>query len=254
MIYGKTTYAEERARDLRATIELARAVAPLLPRGWRFEAPGEEHYWGTIVRDADGARINVQVGGFRNVGRATFRGCWPRYHDGTHYHHGKTVEITVSAKRAAEAIAKEVVRRFLPDYDAAFADALAYVRGSDGAAFEANLVAARIASVVGGTVDAVKMRNGDGAYVRQRLEPVHRLRVRPAYGSGLHSQDCRVDFEAHGLDPDVALEVLEIIRAAEERKERIDDVFASRARVDARELAPRDDDEYLLPEPKARTR
>jgi hypothetical protein len=196
---------------------LAYAIAEHLP-GWTVRLR-EDCEWCDLIR-SDGAAICVQVGGFRNEGRVTFRGLHPKFKDGRTYSGGEYVNITCSATREPKAIAKEIQRRLLPRYDHVYATALAYVTSHDERGEEAHAVASRLASIIGGTVGENKMLRGDGVRVFGEPESVHRILVQPAYSSssGDWGHPVRVDFEVHGLDPETASQVLQLIRESEARK------------------------------------
>lgn len=212
--------------------ELAAKLAPLLP-GWTLALHPDLEWcdWADLVR-ADGAAIRVKVGGWRREGRVTFYGVRPRYRDGSPCSLGDGVEITCDARKAPEALAKDVRRRLLPAYDAAYAAAVASVRQDDAHADEADAVAARLALTLGAQLGDPKARRGDERRIFDTPASVYRLAVRSGYSSGLHSQPVRVDFEVHGLDPETAARVLELIAEAE-RGPRV----AAPARIEALEEA-----------------
>lgn len=202
-------------RDRHAAHALARRLAPLLT-GWSAEIP-DEGDCAYLVR-ADGARIALDVGGYRRDGRVCFWGLPPKYKDGHQYWwtRDERFEITCDAKRSPDLLAREVKRRLLSRYDHAFAQALAEVKKFDEAMDDAESVAARIASIIGGTPGPDifgRKRHGDGIQIRNEPQVISRLLVR-----GHAHEPTTVDFDVHGLDPQTAAEVLEIIKAAEDRK------------------------------------
>lgn len=185
--------------------------------GWSAKDMPEDRDWGELVR-ADGATIRVVVGGYRMDGRVTFRGCWPKYKDGTIYSGGKSEAITCAVERSPEALAKDILRRLLPVYDEVYSKALAYVRRADARSEEAETIAKRMAALIGGRACENKCRRGDGISIIEEPEPVRRLVVRPAYNGLYEESPASVDFEVHGLDVDTAAQVLQIIKEAEDRK------------------------------------
>jgi hypothetical protein len=191
--------------------ELAGAIVAHLP-GWAVEAPAPDRLDETrvyIARASDGARVLAQVGGWQNEGRISFSGCWPRFRDGSPYYGGKSVSITCSASRTPEAIARDFSRRFLPSFDEEHALALVYVKTSDVRAGDADAIAERIADVVGGEVQG-RNRANEPVHIFTRSMAVHRLVVRPAYGSDADGEPPRVDFEVHGVSPETAARMLAI--------------------------------------------
>lgn len=193
---------------------LARGIVPHLP-GWHVRASGDDFAWGSWAElgREDGACIRITVGGYKAEKRVTFRGHAPDYEDGnrTFAWGSGSPTITCNVERSPESMAKDILRRLLPVYDPKYAEALAYVRKSDANAREAQMVAERIAGTIGGSVGPNRARFGDGVAIHEEPDAVRRLQVRAAY----NENPCAVDFEVHGLDPEVAARVLTIIREAE---------------------------------------
>ncbi len=171
------------------------------------------------MRRDDGASFIVAVGGYRLEGRAAIRGVFPKFKNGQIYSTSKRPSITVAADRSPAAIAKDIARRFLPEYEPVFAEALAYVTRTDNAQGEAERVATRLADALGARVAGNQSsRYGDGVAIHGEPEAVRRLTVHPAYDhSESHAAPCRVSFEVHDLDPETAAQVLELIDAANKR-------------------------------------
>lgn len=214
---------------------IAQALAPLL--GIRLRTadvvPGPDGMWSDLVLP-EGGRLRVVVGGYRHEGRVTFRGLWPTFRDGTAYSGGPTHAITCAAGRPAAALAKEIQRRLLPVYLPAFHEAQRYVAHHDAHCSEAELIAARLAESIGARVkpcpshSSRRVQAGDGIPIEDTPEAVRRLQVDPGYvdTKGVHTRPTSVRFEVYGLDPDVALEVLRVLRAHEQRA-----ATSTRARV-----------------------
>lgn len=107
---------------------------PLSLMGWKFVEPSEDSY-SVYMQNTDGARIylslisstgydkndRVNVTGWFNIGKA---GAFVEVRDNNVRVY---TEITVAASRNPEAIAKDIAKRFLPKYLAAFERALAIV-------------------------------------------------------------------------------------------------------------------------------
>lgn len=216
-----------------AALALATSIAPLLA-GWTVEQSSADasYDWVDLVR-ADGARVHVYVeparqsrdrrasgsaalDGWRNEGRVKLIGAWPRFRDGSQYTGGERASITVGAKRPPKSIAREFLTRLLPAYDPEYAKARAYVVAHNAHADEAQLVAKRLAASIGGELSTNVSKRDDSVTILRTPEAVSRLRVQPAHAyGGSHSYPVRVDFEVHGLDPETAARVLEIIRESE---------------------------------------
>ncbi len=170
--------------------ELAERIAKHMigPARWfatrRVNGDGEEMQQNAdLVRDADGARISLCVGGYRQEGRVTFRTNWPKYHDGRLYQPRAYPSITCSAGRDAKALAREIERRLLVDYNPAYRAALDAVRASDAAAGEAWHTAERIGEAIGAELPAASHppRNGEAVQLRGGPEGVWGLSVHPGY-------------------------------------------------------------------------
>lgn len=194
-------------------LSLAEKLQQLL-KGWVVCPPKEGETWADLIR-GDGARIRITVGGYRMDGRITFRGCWPQYQDGTIYSGGATPSITCAQGTSIEGMVRHVMRRLLPEYDPVYAEAHHYVSRRDARSAEAEIVAHRIAGTIGACVGRNNSRRGDGVSIVDEPEVVRQLVVRPAYDGVDGERGPSVDFAVHGLDPETAARVLEIIRAAE---------------------------------------
>lgn len=168
----------------------------------------------TLTRKADGAAIHLRIGGYRSEGRVTFRACWPQFHDGRAYTPRAYLTITCRADHSPAALAREIERRLLPDYDAAYRAALDDVRASDAAAEGAARAADRIARAIGAALPRPgsyrRQRNGDAVDIVGAPESVYQLQVSPAYGD----RPLGVSFRVGGIDEATALQVLAILAAA----------------------------------------
>jgi hypothetical protein len=166
-----------------------------------------------LVRAVDGAAISLYLGGYRNEGRVTFRATWPKYRDGQSYTPRTYFAITCSAERAPKALAREIERRLLVDYEPAYRTALEHVRASDGAATDAWTAAERIAQAIGAELPSEtrrgRPRTGEAVELYGGPAGVYRLRVHPAYSEGAIS----VSFEVHDLDVDTTLRVMALLNA-----------------------------------------
>ena len=92
----------------------------------------------------------------------TFRAHWPRFKDGRQWTPRKHLAITCSAGRDPRALAREIERRLLVDYEPTYREALDYVRESDAAADDARCTAERIAVAIGAELPR------EGSYQQQR--------------------------------------------------------------------------------------
>ena len=196
--------------------ELAERIAKHLsgPARWlanrRLDGDGDElRDNADLVRDSDGARISLCVGGYRQEGRVTFRTNWPKYHDGTAFQPRAYPSITCGAGRDAKGLAQEIERRLLVDYNPAYRAALDAVRASDAAAGEAWSTAERIGEAIGAELPAAnhRPRNGEAVQLHGGPENLWRLSVHPGYDGS----PATVRVEADDLDEKTALRVLAVL-------------------------------------------
>jgi hypothetical protein len=197
-----------------AAYELASRIAEHMtgPARWiarRRETMDPDTRFAELARLEDGAELGVTVGGYRQEGRVTFRAHWPKYRDGQTFSPRTYLSISCNAARDPEALARDIERRLLADYNPAYRNALDEVRASDAAARVAWDAAERIARAVGATLPEPERRPNNGAAVRLHGGPadVDEIKVHPPYGDN----PVRVSFDATNLDEKTALEVLAII-------------------------------------------
>lgn len=103
--------------DREKLIELTGAIAKVL--GWDYKS-NKECWTQTITKDGKG--LHVRTDGRE---RLIISGVWPRFTDSAgcaqialpHYVKEECRDITVAAARSPEAIAKDIERRFLPEYN-----------------------------------------------------------------------------------------------------------------------------------------
>ncbi len=170
-----------------------------------------------LRRETDGAEIGVSVGGYHQEGRVTFRAHWPRFKDGRQWTPRKHLAITCSAGRDPRALAREIERRLLVDYEPTYREALDYVRESDAAADDARCTAERIAVAIGAELPREgsyqqQRRGGEGVDLHGGPPCVRRLQVRPGYRDASTS----VSFEVHDLDEETALRLLTLLGQSDE--------------------------------------
>ena len=197
--------------------ELAASIAKHMTGPARWTAARREtidddgNRYAELVRLEDGAELGVSVGGYRSEGRVTFRAHWPKYKDGQTYTPRTYLDIMCSAHRDPKALAREIERRLLRDYDPAYRAALAQVRASDAAAGEAWRTAERVARAIGAELPRPESHNrpSNGAAVHLHGGPsnIYSLKVHPAYDDN----PARVSIDVHDLDEQTAIEVLALI-------------------------------------------
>ena len=160
---------------------LAQDVAAQLGPEWAYRVPkvdpGEKRpEWYATIEQPDGAGIHF--GTARAPGRVTINGTWPRDWRGEVYRpHKDSPEITVSADRPAADIAREISRRFMPDYIPKYVEQLAWVERATQERANRFGNAQRIAEALGG-IPAEDIRE-DGAEIRiyAKQEGISRLDV-----------------------------------------------------------------------------
>lgn len=135
-----------------------RKLNPLRP--WTFVEPTENTY-SVYLRNAGKARIYLQFDGYNEPTRLSISGIlnigknnqyvevYERGADGTGWNRVNAPSITVAIARGPEAIAKDIAKRFLPEYLRVFQLAVDKVQADTDydAAITANLQ--RLASVAG---------------------------------------------------------------------------------------------------------
>lgn len=207
----------EPTRSEPTAYELAASIAQQMtgPARWiarrRETMDDQGKRFAELVRLEDGAELGVNVGGYRQEGRATFRAHWPKYRDGQVYSAREQLSITCSAGRDPKALASDIERRLLTDYDPAYRKALDEVRASDAAAGIAWRAAERIAQAVGATLPGSHHLPRNGAAVQLHGGPseVYGLKVHPPCNDG----PVRVSFDVNDVDEQTALELLALIAA-----------------------------------------
>jgi hypothetical protein len=212
---------KQSATDLESTpestaYELATSVAKHMAGPARWTAKKrtldeDGRRYAELTRAGDGAEIGVAVGGYRKEGRVTFRAHWPKYKDGQTFTPRSYPEITCSTARDPKALARELERRLLPDFDPAYQAALDEIRTSDARAAEAWRAAERIAEAIGAEPprEPRHRQHTNGAAVELRGGPskVYGLKVHPAYTD----TPLLVSFEVHYVDEETALQVLALL-------------------------------------------
>jgi hypothetical protein len=170
-----------------------------------FDETGKRY--AELVRPDDGAQLGVYVGGYRQEGRVTFRAHWPKYRDGRPYTPRVYHSITCSAQRDPKALARDIERRLLAEYEPAYRQALDEIRASDVAAETVWHAAERIAHTLGAEMPRDQPNNGANVALYGGRANVYRLEVHPPY----NDEPVRVSFQVGGLDEQAALEVLALI-------------------------------------------
>ena len=111
--------------QLDAAQRLARELANALGRGWHWKEPDESFPTG-YVQGPDGRELGVSIETYGSrKGKVEIRGVLPRRDaKGDYFDAGvKAPSIGVGGDRGIDAIARDVQRRLLPDYEDVFARA-----------------------------------------------------------------------------------------------------------------------------------
>lgn len=153
-----STYDEPEKKETHA---VARAVVEHLP-GWFYDESAQRDRDDELRRSAslqnkDGAEVYMHPV-WNKPGRLEIAGTMPSK-NGTVY--GRTIpdRITVSAKRGAKAIARDITRRFLPGYLELYANATEEKRKHEAAYKEARESMERLATLCGEDLRASDRRN-----------------------------------------------------------------------------------------------
>lgn len=98
------------------------AIADHLP-GWEYVTTGHACEWWSYLQDLRGRKVHIGADCCleENWSRWNISGTWPRGVDGTNFYPNehrdpKAPRITCSMTRTAEAVAKDIQRRFLPAF------------------------------------------------------------------------------------------------------------------------------------------
>jgi hypothetical protein len=186
------------------TAALAAGIAAELGAGWQAE-PGA-HDWSWFLRHVDGRELHVR---YLRVppGRAGISGVFPgQWRPGG----GERCSMTVALGRPADQVVAEARRKVLPAYEAQLATCRADLEAAADADADREHVAELIASVVPGTVRLAHAATPRGIRMSLQGAPSrHAAEVTAARGG------TRVDLDLRGLDPQVAVTVLEALTAAE---------------------------------------
>jgi hypothetical protein len=194
---------------MKTAIEIAKAVAPNLADKWEAKDRGEEvtHY-ASLRRVRDGAEISVFVDRYPAKGRVEFVGAFPRFANGRTYSASKYPKIGLGAERPGLAMAKEIERRLLPDFDPLYAEAVTYIATTEKAADEAMAVGRRLATLIG--VDPPREPSGrDGGKVTISCyghEAVERIEISPAWSD----RPLAVSIHLSDVDEEVARRILKV--------------------------------------------
>jgi hypothetical protein len=141
---------------------------------WEFVTSSEDN-WNVYMQNKLGARIylslacskgyqvydRVSVSGHMHIGKnGSYVEVYDRGADGTGWNRVSAPSITVASSKNPEAIAKDIAKRFLPEYLRVFALAQAKVQADADydAAITANLQ--RLAKVAGETLPSTQQRYG----------------------------------------------------------------------------------------------
>lgn len=158
---------------------LAAAIADELRAGWTLDVPskdadGDDNGYRN-VSNTDGRSFSLYASLWgKHDGKVTVSGNFS-YGDrelGLSFPYGKSQpKISVSMDRGAETIAKEITRRFLPDYDRLFAEISETVRVQTAERDRKTGVVGRLAAVAGANPNRIKP-NGFAVYFGMELPNV----------------------------------------------------------------------------------
>lgn len=164
----------EKIARIRTLEAMATNVATLLGNGWRLESVDE---WGHYCKLVDDKGHSIHINnGTRKEGRYSISGGYPSDEHGRNLdyvrraagHNVELPKITVAWSRNPEAIAKDIIRRFLPDYLALYAKAEEKQRETNAYHNAAQATAKRIQAaapgsrVYGDGLDRVDLYRNEG--------------------------------------------------------------------------------------------
>lgn len=201
--------------DREASYRLAAELVGHLP-GWSVRPQGDDDRrdWADL-QHTTGAIVALQVYQGRvhalAIDRTEYR---------ARFYGDRGPRATCALDRGAEAIARDLKRRLLPDALLRWDEQGRQVGRHRQHEDEAGLVARRLATIVGGSSEAARRYTpGEELVVYSpEVDAVGRIVVRAASVDREDAYPCRVSFEVHGLDPETAAVVLETIADAQRRR------------------------------------
>ena len=208
----RTIVLSELARQIAFELNL---ITPLRP--WTFVEPTEDVY-SVHLRNAGKARIYIQFDGFNEPKRLTVSGyqhigknnsyveVYDRGADGTGWTKASVPSITVAISRGPEAIAKDIAKRFLPEYLRVFA--LVEEKVAADSAYEAKIAAnlQRLADVAG-----VHFHSEDGLNYRGEQRKSFSWKVGTAYHE-VKVNDHEADLKLNDLTFEQAEKIITLLK------------------------------------------
>ncbi|WP_394831685.1 hypothetical protein LVJ94_34750 [Pendulispora rubella] len=201
--------------------ELARRIAEELPGPgrWKLNKPkSDEQYWATIERDMDGAQLWLEIDRTHRPPRVIFHPEWPKPRLGdpavARPNHGVRGSVACSAARDPAAIARDLERRLIKDFTAAYPAALERVRAEEDAADEIWRTAQEIARLLRKELpDSSREQRQNGSVNVEFHGSMQVRRIRIDCSS---SGDIDVELRLYDLSRQTALRVLEFVVSAEQ--------------------------------------
>ena len=187
--------------------DLATAVATVLGM---TSAPTNEEYMRHNERytlTGPDYAIRLHFDGYRNLGKVVVHPDWPE-HDHRSVVGAQNLDISVSYARGAEAIAKEIQRRFVPNYLEGLAKAKATI--AQQVAFQTALEATikRLGPLTGDVADFDR----DGKPLTQFA--LRHLRSTEGYGDMRVNSGDSVTLQFHSIPPYLAEKLLKTVQEA----------------------------------------
>lgn len=188
---------------------LAKEVASFLP-GWTWRGPLYEHTVEThaVIAREDGASISINGNGWTSDGRVSITpGLWPKSKKGEEFspyrYSGEgSPRITVAQGRPAKDIAREIERRFLPEYLPLYTKMLERRNATDVRQDSTQTASENLAKLVGGKVQG--QERGDGE--------VHWYHEGATYGDAKsHDGGKEWNLQVHNLSYDKVARILKIV-------------------------------------------
>lgn len=147
---------------------LAKEVAAFLP-GWSWRGPLYEHTTDShaAIARADGAEVVISGNGWARDSRLTIgAGNWPKTKKGEQcqpsgYGGDQSPRITVSENRSAKDIAREIERRFLPEYLPLYAKMVERKEAIDARQASAKTKVQSLTEIVGGEIRGIEKGDGE---------------------------------------------------------------------------------------------
>lgn len=211
------THDEARTASRELLHPTAQETAALLGDGWSYQPPdpdeGNRQFWAYITHPS-GKRLTIQSS--HNPGRFTVYGDWPKTADGveTRPGYGETPpSITVGMNRGAKALAREIERRFFPEYFRQWEILKKQADESDAYYIRVDQLARELATLMPGADVLSDRRKGTECYpnrtdARNAAGKIHWYDSETGYGDVSVHGDATANLDLHAVPLSIVRKIL----------------------------------------------